>query len=100
MNNHAGWDKNGFCVLCLSDDVKSECSYKSMQEFINYIKYIEMSFGENKLFFNDEENMFEVHHEVYFNPHADPKSLIDIKKFFTYSEAVMFLINIIKEKIK
>jgi hypothetical protein len=97
MNDHAGWDQNGFCILCLSDDARAECSYKPMQEFINCIRHIEISHGENKLFFDDEENVFEVHHEVYFNPHSNPKSLIDIKKFSTASQAIIYFTNIVKK---
>lgn len=41
MNEHAGWDKFGRCVLCLNKDSSSACLDPSSDEFRAYIINLE-----------------------------------------------------------
>ena len=49
--------------------------------------------------FKKNNEKWEVEYESYFNPHANPKQLKDIKKFDNVPEMVIFMLNFIKEKL-
>ena len=48
--------------------------------------------------FKKINNYYEVEYESYYNPHANPKQLKDIKKFDNVPEMVTFMLNFLKER--
>ena len=48
---------------------------------------------------NYVDNCWEVEYESYFNPHANPKQLKDIKNFDNASEMITFVLDFIKKRI-
>ena len=44
-----------------------------------------------------EENYYIIEYESYFNPHANPKQLKDVKKFLSLIDAVNFFYSVIEE---
>ena len=48
--------------------------------------------------FKKINNYYEVEYESYYNPHANPKQLKDIKKFDNVPEMVIFMLNFLKER--
>ena len=44
-----------------------------------------------------EDNTYVVEYESYFNPHAAPKQLKDVKKFSSLIDAVNFFVAFLKE---
>lgn len=44
-----------------------------------------------------EDNTYVVEYESYFNPHAAPKQLKDVKKFSSLIDAVNFFVTFLEE---
>lgn len=64
-----------------------------------------ISNGVNEFYFKDlisfkkNNEKWEVEYESYFNPHANPKQLKDIKNFDNASEMITFVLDFIKKRI-
>jgi hypothetical protein len=44
-----------------------------------------------------EDNIYIIEYESYFNPHATPKQLKDVKKFSSLIDAVNFFVTFLEE---
>jgi hypothetical protein len=67
-----------------------------ISEVISIEPEIKISFG-NLLTINKEDDGWIVEYESYFNPHANPKSLFDKKRFTDPLAAVIFFFEKVHE---
>lgn len=51
----------------------------------------------NILFIRPVDNKWEVEYEIYFNPHANPKQLMDKKTFSNFDEALDWSKNYLQD---